>query len=88
MWRAFRRSKKDRCSGTRGALSGYVDGHLNPEEEARIEEHLNTCRGCREDLESLRATVALLRSLPEVTPSRSFAVAPVKPLPGRRVVCR
>jgi len=63
-----------------------VDGHLNPEEEARIEEHLNTCRGCREDLESLRATVALLRSLPEVTPSRSFAVAPVKPLPGRRVL--
>ena len=86
MWRAFRRSKKDRCSGTRGALSGYVDGHLNPEEEARIEEHLNTCRGCREYLESLRATVALLRHLPEVMPSRSFALAPVKPLPGRRVM--
>jgi len=86
MWRAFRRSKKDRCSGTRGALSGYVDGRLNPEEEARIEEHLNTCRGCREDLESLRATVALLRHLPEVMPSRSFALAPVKSLPWRTVL--
>jgi hypothetical protein len=86
MWRAFRRSEKDRCSGTRDALSGYIDGRLDPEEAVRVEEHLNTCRGCREDLESLRATVALLRSLPEVTPSRSFAVAPVKPLPGRRVL--
>ena len=86
MWRAFQRSKKDRCSGTRGALSSYVDGRLNPDEEARMEEHLSTCRGCREDLESLRATVALLRNLPEVTPSRSFAVAPVKPLPGRRAL--
>jgi anti-sigma factor RsiW len=86
MWRAFRRSKKDRCSWTRGALSDYVDGRLNPEEGARIGEHLNTCRGCREDLESLRATVALLRSLPEVTPSRSFAVAPVRAMPGRRAL--
>ena len=86
MWRAFRRSKKDRCSGTRGALSSYVDGRLNPDEEARMEEHLSTCRGCREDLESLRATVALLRSLPEVTPSRSFAVAPVRAMPGRRAL--
>jgi Putative zinc-finger len=86
MWRAFRRSKKGRCSGTRDALSGYMDGRLNPEEAVRVEEHLNTCRGCREELESLRATVALLHRLPEVTPSRSFALAPVKPLPGRRVL--
>jgi hypothetical protein len=86
MWQAFRRSKKNECSRTRDVLSGYMDRRLNPEEAARVEEHLSTCRGCREELESLRATVALLHRLPEVTPSRSFALAPVKQLPGRMVL--
>jgi anti-sigma factor RsiW len=86
MWQAFRRSKKNECSRTRDVLSGYVDRRLSPEEAARVEDHLSTCQGCWEELESLRATVALLRRLPEVTPSRSFALAPVKPLPGRRVM--
>jgi hypothetical protein len=63
-----------------------MDQHLNPEEVAHVEGHLRTCPGCREELESLRATVALLHRLPEVTPSRRFAVAPVKPLPGRRAL--
>ncbi|MBN2099618.1 MAG: zf-HC2 domain-containing protein [Dehalococcoidia bacterium] len=67
-------------------LSSYVDWRLDPEESARVEEHLSACRGCREELESLRATVALLRSLPEVTPSKSFALAPVRPLPWRRAL--
>jgi hypothetical protein len=86
MWQAFRMSKKNECSRTRDVLSGYMDRRLNPEEAARIEEHLSTCQGCREELESLRATVVLLRRLPGVTPSRSFALAPVKPLPGRRAL--
>jgi hypothetical protein len=86
MWRAFRRSEKDECSKTRELLSGYMDQHLNPEEVAHVEGHLGTCPGCREELEWLRATVALLHRLPEVTPSRSFAVAPVRPLPGRRAL--
>ncbi len=86
MWQAFRRFKKDECSRTRAMLSGYMDRRLNPEELTRVEEHLRTCQGCREELESLRATVALLHRLPEVTPSRSFAVAPVKPVPGRRAL--
>lgn len=86
MWRAFPRFKKDECSRTRGMLSGYIDQRLNSEELTQVEEHIQTCQGCREELESLRATVALLHRLPEVTPSRSFTVAPVKPLPGRRAL--
>lgn len=86
MWRAFWKSGRSQCSRTRDALSGYLDRRLNPEEAARVEEHLSTCQGCQEELESLRATVALLHSLPEVTPSRSFALAAVKPLPGRMVL--
>ncbi|TFH47716.1 MAG: hypothetical protein E4G89_07485, partial [Methanothrix sp.] len=86
MWRAFRRSEKDECSKTRELLSGYMDQRLNPEEVAHVEGHLRNCPGCREELEWLRATVVLLHRLPEVTPSRSFAVAPVRPLPGRRAL--
>ena len=86
MWRAFRRSEKNECSKTRDLLSGYMDQRLNPEEVAHVEGHLGTCPGCREEMESLRATVALLHRLPEVTPSRSFAVSPVRPLPGRRAL--
>ena len=85
MWQAFWRPKNE-CSRTRDVLSGYVDRGLSPEETARVEEHLSRCQGCREELESLRATVALLHRLPEVTPSGRFAVAPVKPMPGRRVL--
>jgi hypothetical protein len=86
MWRAFRRSEKDECSKTRDLLSGYMDQRLSPEEVAHVEGHLSTCPGCREELESLRATVALLHRLPEVAPSRRFVVAPVRPLPGRRAL--
>jgi hypothetical protein len=86
MWQSFRRFKKDECSRTRAMLSGYIDRRLNPEELTQVEEHLRTCQGCREEQESLRATVVLLHRLPEVTPSRSFALAPVKQLPGRMVL--
>ena len=85
MWQAFWRPK-DECSRIRDVLSGYVDRGLSTEETARVEEHLSRCQGCREELESLRATVALLHRLPEVTPSRRFALAPVKPMLGRRVL--
>ena len=85
MWQAFWRPKNE-CSRTSDGLSGYVDRGLSPEETARVEEHLSRCQGCREELESLRATVALLHRLPEVTPSRRFALAPVKPMLGRRVL--
>jgi anti-sigma factor RsiW len=86
MWRAFWKSGRSRCSRTRDALSGYLDRRLNSDEAARVEEHLSTCQGCREELESLRATVVVLHRLPEETPSRSFAVVPDRPLPGRRAL--
>ena len=86
MWQAFRRFKKDECSSTRGMLSDYMDRRLNPEQLTQVEEHLLTCEGCRKELESLRATVALLHRLPEAMASRSFAVVPVAPVPGRRAL--
>lgn len=85
LWR-LGRFKKDGCSGMRTLASGYMDGRLGREEQRRVEEHLAACPRCRAELESLRATVALLRGLPEVAPARRFVVAPVRPLPGRRAL--
>lgn len=78
--------QKDGCSRTRVLVSEYVDGRLGPEERGRVEEHLAACARCRADLDSLRATVALLHGLPEVAPVRHFTVAPARPLPGRRAL--
>ena len=56
-------------------LSAYVDGQVSASEASRVQEHLAACAECRRELEALRATVSLLRSLPQVQPSRSFALA-------------
>ena len=82
--RLFGWSRRDECSRTRALVSEYVDGRLRPEERDGVEQHLAACPGCRAELESLRATVALLRGLPQAVPARHFVVAPARPLPGRR----
>lgn len=79
-------SKKGGCSWTKALLSGYMDGRLGAGDRAGVEQHLAACARCRSDLDSLRATVALLRGLPQAVPSRRFAVAPARPLPGRRLL--
>lgn len=82
--RLFGWLQKDECSRTRALVSEYVDGRLRPEERDGVEQHLAACPGCRAELESLRATVALLRGLPRAVPARHFVVVPARPLPGRR----
>jgi hypothetical protein len=53
-------------------LSTFLDGRLTPRERSRVEGHLAQCAACRADLEALRHTVALLRTMPVVKPPRSF----------------
>ena len=53
-------------------LSAYLDAQLEPSEQRKLEQHLATCTSCQEELESLRATVALLQSVPQVAVPRSF----------------
>ena len=57
-------------------LSDYVDGDLPEAERTALEEHLQGCASCTEEMESLRATVQMLRRLPEVEAPRSFRIAP------------
>ena len=68
----------------RELLSAYVDGQVSASEASRVQEHLAACAECRRELEALRATVSLLRSLPQVQSSRSFALAEAPEPAGRR----
>ncbi len=53
-----------KCNKARENLSAYLDGELNPGEAGALKEHLEGCSACSAELESLRSTVALVRSLP------------------------
>lgn len=87
MWRIlFRRFVKDKCDKTEGMLSAYIDQRLSLKEQREVEHHLEACQRCQEELDSLRATVELLHRVPQVLPSRSFAIAAVKPAPRRTAV--
>ena len=57
----------------RTLLSSYIDGEVSAPEATRLEKHLSECDECRRELETLMATVHLLRELPELEPPRSFA---------------
>lgn len=55
-------------------LSAYLDGEVTAEERILIETHLQMCDICRADVESLRWTVGLVRTLPSVEVPRPFYV--------------
>ena len=41
-------------------VTDYLEGALPEEERARFEQHAATCAGCREYLEQMRTTIALV----------------------------
>lgn len=62
-------------------LSEYLDGRLQGAARDRVARRLASCAVCREELESLLATVGLLRQVPVAAPLRSFTMAaPPAPL--------
>ena len=67
--------KKSECQQLREMLSPYIDGELSTPEKTRVERHIAACDSCRRELESLRATVGLLRRASLVAPPRSFTIA-------------
>ena len=69
-------------------LSAHLDGMTSATEQEYVEHHLAGCDSCREELESLRQTVGLLRRVPVESPRRSFILAeapwaPADPKPWR-----
>lgn len=56
-------------------LSAYLDGELPAADRARVEAHLATCESCAQRLRELRATAALIASLPSPRAARSLVPA-------------
>ena len=70
------------CENAAPLLSEYVDGRLPAEQREQVDRHLGTCSACREDLESLRATVQLLCAMPVMRVPRPFTLAAPAPRPS------
>ncbi|MCI0894105.1 MAG: hypothetical protein J4N84_04310 [Chloroflexi bacterium] len=63
-------------------LAEYLDGRLAGTAMARVDQRLTSCATCRDELDSLRTTVSLLKQLPQVVPTRSFTMAAPPPQPA------
>jgi hypothetical protein len=61
-----------RHRSVREALGRHLEGELAPGERRAVERHLAGCAACREEHRELRATVDLLRSLPDPEPPASL----------------
>jgi len=60
------------CSRSKELLSDYIDGIIDARTKALLEEHLMVCKGCREDLASLKALVQEMGSLKSLEAPRDF----------------
>lgn len=60
------------CSQVKGLLSEYLDGMLEEENTALVEEHLSACDDCRKEHDSLKALVHELGSMEPIAPSADF----------------
>lgn len=61
-----------RCEDVSELLSTYIDGALDQDEQAWVEDHLRRCPHCAAELATLRATMALVQQLDEVEPPADF----------------
>jgi len=57
------------CSGIRDSAHEYLKGWLEPREAQDIQGHLERCPNCSVELKATQAHLALLGSLPEITPA-------------------
>ena len=58
-----------RCSKARKLISEYIDGSLQAQKSARLEEHLDVCLDCKHLLEDFKAIVEGAQKLEELAPS-------------------
>ena len=58
------------------AFNAYLDRGLDDADRRAAAAHLAACPDCRRELAEIRATVVLLRGLPQYAPRRSFRLGP------------
>jgi len=60
------------CAGIKELFSEYIDGVLDSDTKAQLEEHVLQCTGCRQALEELKALVGELRAVEPVNAPGDF----------------
>lgn len=60
------------CEPYRNQLLEYVDGNVTGGARAEIEAHLAHCPGCRQEVQALRDTLALVARMPAPEPPETF----------------
>ena len=69
----FKRGDEDPdCREVRDLSSDYIDGEFDHVSQERVEKHLEWCPPCSAFLNTLRATVSMLRSMPKREASDAF----------------
>jgi hypothetical protein len=61
------------CGQVRTHLGDHLEGDLELSSRAQVDEHLGSCTECASELQELRSTVALIRSLPDLAVPEGFA---------------
>lgn len=54
------------CDEVRNRLSEYLDGELTPLERSELASHIERCPACASELDTIKRTVELVRSLPRL----------------------
>ena len=70
------------CDKAKELLSAYLDGEVTEKERHLLEEHLDSCKSCRQEFEELRRIVGLVASLPKEAAPEGFAQRTVASLPA------
>ncbi|MBN1848701.1 MAG: zf-HC2 domain-containing protein [Deltaproteobacteria bacterium] len=60
------------CVNIQRLLSEYIDGVLDAQTRDKVEKHLSTCERCGEEIESLKALIRDLETLPRVKAPDDF----------------
>jgi hypothetical protein len=61
------------CARARSHLGDHLEGDLDLRSRSKVDEHLGRCTSCADELNELRSTVGLLRSLPTPQPPAELA---------------
>ena len=70
----FKRNDMDpECAEVRESSSDFIDEDLDETVSNRISDHLSRCGPCNSFIQTLKATVNLLRSTPQVKAPKDFA---------------
>jgi hypothetical protein len=74
----FLNRKKENSSRRQDKLSAHIDGELSTRQRAKLENELAQDSALRRELEELRRTTQMLRSIPTLAVPRSFTLDPAE----------